>query len=387
MKTVLISILFTIINFAQLTKNETCKICHPIIYKEYKTSFHSKSTIYKDEIHKIIWDKHPIKKKEKYKCASCHTPADKRILKALTTNSPAMPKNDELHGQAISCITCHSIKSIKQNAKTHDKIILLNNDTKRPIVFAANKNNRNDKGLYQRKRESFGLFSCKSRSPYHDINYTNEIFYVGKLCLGCHSHKENKHGQNVCTTDKEGAVDENSNCITCHMPKVEGKRVYTQKTNMHRFHGFAGTRNRPDLLSKYIKIGFIKSADGFNITIKNEAKHNLLLHPLRLGKLNITIKRDNKVIKLKSAKFFRILGTKGKPSMPWLATEIFKDNMIKAEETRKLEYNTKLKPKDILEVEFGYYLVNPKMVKKLNLEKNRDATKFNILKQKSFIIK
>jgi len=376
-------ILFAVNAFAELPENGTCKMCHPKIYKEYKKSAHSKSTIYEDAIHKAIWDIHPRNKKNKYTCAKCHTPSDVRILKALKEGTAAMPQDDELHHEAIACITCHSIQSIKSHPKTHDEIILADNDKKRPIIFAANKKNRNDKGLYVREHS---IFKSKSRSPYHDINYTNEIFYAGKMCLGCHQHMENKHGQNICTTESEGAVDEESNCITCHMPKVEGSLASATMSTTHRFHGFAGTRNRPDLLSKYLKIDFKKSVSGFEITLKNEATHNLLLQPLRVGKLNVSIKRGTETEKLKSVSFVRILGADGKPAMPWLATEIFKDNMLKADETRTLKYDTKVSSGDIVEAEFGYYLVNPKMHKKLNLTDNEQATKFNILKTESFIV-
>jgi len=351
-----IYIVFTVSAFAQLPANSTCKMCHPKIYKEYKTSAHSKSTIYEDAIHKTIWDMHPHKKKNKYTCAKCHTPADTRILKALKDGTNAMPQDDELHHEAIACITCHSIQSIKSHPKTHDEIVLADNDKKRPIIFAANKKNRHDKGLYVRE---YGMFKSKSRSPYHDINYTNELFYAGKMC---------------------------SNCITCHMPKVEGSLAGAPMSKTHRFHGFAGTKNRPDLLAKYLKINFKKTISGFEITLKNEAKHNLLLHPLRLGKLNVSIKSGTKTNTLKSISFFRILGADGKPAMPWLATEIFKENMLKADETRTIKYDTKVQNGDVIEVEFGYYLVNPKMLKKLGLMDNEKATKFNILKMESFIV-
>lgn len=383
-------IIFSTSAFAQLTSNATCKMCHPAIYKEYKTSAHSKSTIYKDAIHKAIWDMHPEKKKDKYSCAKCHTPADTRILKALKEGTEAMPQDDELHHEAISCITCHSVKGITSHPESHDEIVLVDNDRKRPVIFAANKNNRNDKGLYERTRYTLtkqeGMFKCKSRSPYHDINYTNEIFYNGKMCLGCHQHMENKLGQNICTTEKEGAMDEESNCVTCHMPKIEGSFATVQLSKTHRFHGFAGTRNRPDLLAKYLKINFKKTLSGFEITLKNEAKHNLLLHPLRLGKLDVSIKNGTTTEELKSISFFRILGAEGKPAMPWMATEVYKDNMLKADEVRTLKYDTEVNSGDIVEVKFGYYLVNPKMLKKLNLMDNEEATKYNILKTESFTV-
>ena len=377
-------ILFVVNVSAELTRNETCKMCHPQIYKEYQTSAHRKSTIYEDEIHKNIWEMHPANKKEKYACAKCHTPGDVRILKALKEGKSAMPQNDKKHHEAISCITCHSVQGIKKNPKSHDEIVLVNNDKKRPTLFAANEAFRDSDEIYVRQRSMFGQFKCKSRSPHHDLRYNNEIFYTGKICLGCHSHKENKLGQNICTTDDDGAIDEESNCITCHMPKVEGSYGSVQMTKKHRFHGFAGLRNKPEMMAKYLKMSFKQTKIGFEVTLENEAKHNLLLHPLRLGLLKVKVISNSIVINLKQIPFFRILGTKGKPSMPWLATEVVKENMLKADEIKTYKYDTLVKDGDKVEVEFGYFLVNPKMLKKLKLTENEEAKKYNIFKTEVF---
>ena len=61
--------------------------------------------------------------------------------------------------------------------------------------------------------------------------------------------------------------------------------------------------------------------------------------------------------------------------------------MIKAKETRTIKYNTIVKSGDVVEVEFGYYLVDPAIQKSLNLENNKEATKFTILKTQFFTIK
>ena len=168
------------------------------------------------------------------------------------------------------------------------------------------------------------------------------------------------------------------------MPKVEGSYATVQMSKKHRYHGFAGMRNKPEMLSKYLKMDFKQTKTGFDITLKNEAKHNLLLHPLRLGLLKVKIISDSKETKLKPIAFFRILGTKGKPSMPWLATEVVKENMLKADEVKIYKYDTLVKQGDKVEVEFGFYLVNPKMLKKLKLTENEEAKKYNILKTETF---
>ena len=304
MRIITLFLLFISSIYAVMPGNETCKGCHPTIYNEYNTSLHKKSTIYEDKIHKAIWDLHPGKKKGKYVCAKCHTPTDKRVLNALKNKKEALPKNDIAQHNAISCIACHSIKSIEEHKKPHNKNISVNNDKKRPVLFAANINNRNGQITYKEETSFFGMFKSTSGSPYHDIDYRNKNFYNGNICMGCHQHKANKHGQEVCETDKEGSIDEKSNCITCHMPKINGTATTIKITKQHTFHGFAGTTNRPDMLSQYVNLDFKKLDNGFEIVVTNKAKHNLLLHPLRLAKLNIAVTSDSKITNLKSIFFY-----------------------------------------------------------------------------------
>ena len=124
-------VMFTINASANVAKNDTCKGCHPTIYKEFTASAHKKSTIFDDAIHKAIWDKHPGKKKDKYVCAKCHTPSDTRIMKALEEATSSAPRDDAAQNEGISCITCHSIKSIESHAKPSNKNIMYNNNKTR----------------------------------------------------------------------------------------------------------------------------------------------------------------------------------------------------------------------------------------------------------------
>ncbi len=372
---------------ADVAKNDTCKGCHPAIYKEFTNSAHKKSTIFEDPIHKAVWDIHPGKKKDKYACAECHTPSDARIMEALKEAKASVPRYDKAQNEGISCISCHSIKSIESHPKSHNKNILVDNNDKRPTLFAANKEKRGTTIKYETKSSFMGMFKSTTGSPYHDIDYSNDNYYNGNMCMGCHSHKENSHGQNVCTTEAAGAKDENKNCITCHMQQVQGSATTIKMSKTHTSHDFAGTRNKPEMLAKYLKMAFSKTSSGFEITLTNEATHNLLLHPLRLAKLNVRVNSGRTTKVLKSQSFFRILGHNGKPAMPWVATEIYKDNMLRAGETRTIKYNTIVNSGDMVEAQFGYYLVNPKMKKRLNLIDNKKVTKFNILKTEFFQVK
>ena len=381
----LILIIFLVLGSLYATSefetSKTCKGCHPTIYGEFYESAHRKSSIFNDDIHKAIWSKHPISKKEIYICNKCHTPSDTRITDALLGKKKAIPLKDKHQmEEADSCVYCHSIQSIEHHAKPNNINVL----TKEPkMIFAANPDNRDGKIIFKEETSFFGMFKKTSGSPFHNIDYTNKNFYTGNMCMGCHAHFENGHGQNVCTNEQSGAENEEQNCISCHMPKVKGSATTIKITKKHTFHGFAGARNKQKMLAKYLTLGFNKTASGFEVTMQNLATHNLLMHPLRLGKLNVRVNTT----KLKSIPFFRKLGHNGKPAMPWAATEVFKETMLKAGEKRTIKYDTVVKSGDIVEVEFGYYLVNPKMIKKLDLQNSEEANKFFILKTEFFTVK
>lgn len=384
---IFIFMIFIFINlFAnEFVKSNTCKGCHPTIYSEFYNSSHRKSSTFEDPIHKAVWDLHPDKRKESYTCAKCHTPTDLELLNNLKENKKALPeKNDIQTQEAISCTYCHGIKDIEEHSKMNKNILTL----KDKVFYSANENLRNEKNKdFKDEIGLFGMMKKKSGSPFHKIDYSNKNFYTGKMCMGCHSHLQNENNFDLCRVDLKGAKNEETNCISCHMPKIKGSATTIKITKTHRFHGFASASKNEELLAKYIKIKFLQKKDFFEISIKNEASHNLFLQPLRVAKLKVNVLRDNETIKLETKSFARIIGKDGKPTMPWLANSEIKNNMIKANERKKIRYDFKLQENDKIELVFGYYKVNPKVVKKLNLENNKEATKFYILKSEFFSAK
>jgi len=126
------------------------------------------------------------------------------------------------------------------------------------------------------------------------------------------------------------------------------------------------------------------SLSNFEVSIKNEATHNLFLQPLRVAMLKISILKDSKVIKKEERSFVRIIGKDGKATMPWLANSEVKNTMIKAKEKRVLTFDYKLDSSNTVEVVFGYYKVNPKVLKKLKLENHKESTTFNVLKSEFY---
>ncbi len=370
-----ILLLLTTLDAKPALKNQSCQVCHPQIYQEYKNSMHSKSSIYKDALHKAVWDRHPAKAKGDYSCAKCHTPSDHKLM----SGKSQLTDNQIQQSEPISCQLCHQIESIEKHAKSNKNIFT----SKEKHFFSANKEKKGEKIEFKQESRFFGLLTLQSGSPHHNIDYSNENYYNADVCMGCHSHKQNTKGFTVCDMEvKQG--DSKETCISCHMPKVQGSLANHKDSPSHAFHGSSIHNSTPQTLSKYIKLTLDQQTNGFDITIKNEATHTLFPQPLRLAQLRVNIKREGKTTHLKTESFARVIGMDGEASMPWLADSIISDNSIKALETRKIHYDTTVQKTDILTVVFGYYVVNPQVAKKLDIT-DKETRKFIPLSSKRFI--
>ena len=339
-----------------------CKECHPKIYDEYHTSMHMNTTPQKDPIHKAIWDRHPKNKKaNQYVCGKCHTPTADNLDSMLGKGKKALPlKENETHQTGVSCAYCHRIKSIELHKKSNTNI------------------------MTTEEKKYFGTLKEHIKSPYHDIvTEGNEHMKNGNVCIGCHSHKMNEHKLNVCSTNIDNEMD-GANCVSCHMPKVDGSVSNLNQTKKHAFHGFAGSHFHSDMLTQYVNISLLREIDDFIVNIDNQTSHALLLHPLRVAVLKVSITRGDKTTKMKPKVFVRVLGKDKKPAMPWVADKVIKNTMIKANEKRSIKYPFKLLKGDKVDVVLGWYLVNPKAVKKLDLENKKVATEFKVFKKQNF---
>jgi hypothetical protein len=243
----------------------------------------------------------------------------------------------------------------------------------------------NENVISKEGKSYFGSLKKHIESPFHKIKTDSAHFNSGNVCIGCHSHKKNKFDMNVCSTNLNHGLD-GANCVSCHMPKVKGSVSTLHKTKEHAFHGFPGTHTHHDMLSQYVDIALSKESDRFDITIHNKSTHALSLHPMRVMQLRVKVTRDGKTEEFKPKNFARIIGANGKPTPPWLAKEEIHNSTIKGEEKRVISYHYRLQKGDKVEVTLGYYLVNPKMLKKLDLQESEVATKFHIYKNKKFEI-
>jgi len=347
---------------AKYAASQECQSCHTQIYNEYTGSMHANSTPQKDPIHASVWNKHPKNLKlEQYSCGKCHTPTADNLEKMLDKGKKAKPQADnETHQAGISCAYCHRIESIELHKKTNTNI------------------------MSTVPKQYFGTLEESMESPYHGtIKEENEHMKNGNVCIGCHSHKMNKFGLNVCSTNIDNELDR-ANCVSCHMPKVKGSVSPFKDTKEHAFHGFPGAHFNSEMLTKYVGISVLREIKSFKVNIDNQTSHAMLLHPLRLAVLKVEVVRNGKTTAFKEQFFERVIGANGKPSMPWLAKTEIRNSMIKANEKRTIEYDFSIQKGDKLNVILGWYLVNPKALKKLNLEDEKVATDFNEFKKQTF---
>ena len=349
---------------SEYAPSKECQACHTQIYDEFNGSMHANSTPQKDPIHASVWNKHPKNLKlNQYACGKCHTPAANNLDSMLTKGQKALPEAENAtHQEGISCAYCHRIESIKPATKSNINV------------------------MSETPKKYFGTSKSNIDSPFHGtVKTENQHMKNGNVCVGCHSHKKNKHGLNVCSTNIDNEMD-GANCVSCHMPKVQGSPTTLSNTKEHAFHGFPGSHFNLEMLTKYVDISLLREINNFKVNIDNQSSHALLLHPLRVAVLKVKVTRAGQVTKLKDQYFKRVIGTNGKPAMPWAAKTEVVNTMIQANEKRTVDYNFALQKGDEVEVLLGWYLVNPKAVKKLKLTNEKVATKFNEFKKQRFSI-
>jgi len=355
-------------------KNQKCSECHPKIYKEYMTSQHANATIYKDKIHGAVYNLHPQHwKLEKYRCGKCHTPTADNLKELLKSNNGVIPDpKNETQNEAVACAYCHRIQDTTMGKAMGKNIV-----SKDERVYFTNKSN-------------------PGTSPFHGIKTNKEVFKDGKMCLGCHARKANKKDFDVCETDINQKAPK-KNCIECHMHKVEGAPAVDSKAKTHTYHGFPGIHGDLSHLSQYIGMEISSSADKktFTVVVDHQAPHSSQLHPLRMGKLVVSVKRGDKVIEMEPRELVKLIGSKHKgktiaapyQTPPWLATQIIKDTRIPANTAKAYPYKLELQSGDVITAKFGYLLVKPNVLEKFDLQDNKEAKKFRVIKEKSYTVK
>lgn len=365
MKTLLLfSLLLLTCNISFANDNKVCQKCHPLIYKEYYNSIHRKSSLVNDKIYKAFFE-NEHKNREKSNCKACHSPSAK---------TPQEEKE-----APISCIYCHTIKNVQEGDKTNKNI--LSKEKKDFYTAQADKKNES-KVKYTTTSSFFGLIKQSKNSPYHQIEYNNENYYNGNVCMGCHSHVNNENGLDIIMLDAYIDKKDKHTCISCHMPQTMGSKTTLKDSKTHAYHGISGVHNLSESLGKYIELKIEKNSNGFNVKIINQANHALFGQAYREGVLNIVIIRGNKTIKLKPYIFTRTFGDSKGESMPFSAKEVLKDTLVYAK--KSIQYNTNLQKGDKLIITLGFRLIANKAAKKLHLQNDKELSKIRVLKTASF---
>ena len=366
----------TISLFALANESKVCQKCHPIIYDEYYDSSHRKASVYNNPVHKAYWDKHP-KDEKGYTCAKCHTPTDKEAVE-----TGILEENTIQIEEPISCVYCHTIKDVDKGQMSNTNVST--GETKE--FYTAEKSKKGSKkAAFETESSWFGLVKTSKSSPYHKIDYNNENYYNGNVCMGCHSHTNNEHDFDVVMLDAMIDKDDKNTCVTCHMPQVLGSKVTIKDSKTHAYHGIAGIYHMNSEMGKYIDFKVAKSDAGFSVTVVNKSNHALFGQALRQGELKASIKRDGNEIVLDPFIFTRILSKDGQASMPWQANGTLKDTLVYAK--REVKFSEKLQKGDLLVLTIGVRLLTAEGAKALELQDNREVTKFRVLKTEKFNFK
>jgi len=370
MKNFLYLLLLTFISTSIFANDsKVCQKCHPLIYTEYYKSSHRNSSTLNNPIHKALWNKHP-KDSKGYTCAKCHSPSD---LKSL--NEGILEINEIQKEEPISCVYCHSIKDVEELEDSNHNVL---NGKTREFYTAQLDKKGTAKASYETKTSWFGLVKESRNSPYHKIDYNNENFYSGNVCMGCHSHTNNKHSFDITMLDALIDKNDKNTCITCHMPQIPGTKVTLRESKTHAYHGIAGIHNMNKEMGKYIDFKVTKLENGFNLKIINRSNHALFGQSFREGVLNVKIIRDSKVIDLEPVIFTRVLGKDGKEVMPWNANMSIKDTLIYAK--KDIMFDTILQDGDTLKLSLGVRRISKQKAKELGLQDNKTLTKVKVLK-------
>jgi len=366
---VILMILSIGVNAANYPSSESCNECHENIYREHTASMHHKSSLFTDEVHRKV--KNAVNK-DKYSCAICHMPATKS-LRAVMSGEDQPNSKDHRQTDGVSCFFCHQISKI-YDAKAHN------------INFS------NYKG--EKKPTVFGNLKKPYESNEHHTE-SNEIYKNSEVCMGCHSHKENKLGFEVCNTKNQ--YDETSDCIGCHMPSTPGTIEKKNKGTRDSYvsHEFLGVHSEV-MVKKAVKLELDYKDKLLKLTIINKMGHSIITHPMRLKFAKTVITRDKKVIwsnfkesplEDKEATFILILkDNKGNPTLPNKAIGYKLNQNLLASTSKVVTYEVpKLQKGDEIKTTWISYIVNPKIAKKLDIT-TKDIIKPYVGTQESIYI-
>ncbi|MFT5835687.1 MAG: hypothetical protein ACI9RG_000580 [Sulfurimonas sp.] len=350
--------------------SESCNECHENIYREHQSSMHPKSSLFKDEFHATMKD---IVNKNEYGCAVCHMPATKN-MRAMMSGKEQPDSTKYRQTDGVSCFFCHQIKKIYDS----------------PAHKINYSNYRGDK-----KPTVFGNLKKPYESNEH-YSESNEIYKTSEVCMGCHAHKQNYIGFEVCNVEK--GYDKQTDCIGCHMPRTSGTIEKKDKGMRESYvsHEFLGVHSQK-MIKKAVKLELSYKNSQLKLTINNKMGHAIITHPMRLKYAKTIITRDSKIIWSnfkedpaddKEATFVIIFkDIDDKATLPNKALGYKLNRNLRANSSKVITYKVpKLKKGDIVKTIWVSYLINPVLAKMAGITA-KDIIKQSIGIQETLTIK
>ncbi|MFA6760675.1 MAG: multiheme c-type cytochrome [Sulfuricurvum sp.] len=353
MKILLLTLLVLLNLEAKYQSSKSCAECHEEIYNEHASSMHHRSTIMGDEVHKKLYE---AGGSSKYECALCHMPSSPNLASLMRGDLKAEDADytNPANSDGVSCFYCHQINKIHRSTSSNINFTNIKEGQK-PIFLGTLKN-------------AMG-------SDVHESEYS-ELFASSGVCMGCHSHKQNDFGIELCNSlDQHG---EASNCIECHMPKKSGlvEKYNKGARSKHASHEFLGVRSS-ELVKKAVSLDLSYDGD-LTLSIENKMAHSIITQPMRLKFVKTTITRGTEVIwsnfqesplEDKEATFLIVFqDDEGNVSLPNSAKAYKINQNLRSNTTKKVIYkDLALKSGDIVTSKWISYTVNPNIAKKLGI--------------------
>ncbi|MCK5829926.1 MAG: hypothetical protein KAH20_06445 [Methylococcales bacterium] len=356
-----------------LVSAKECKACHEEIYSQWKGSMHANSTALKDPIHGAFYKavignpkEEGLKKKDKYPvCLQCHAPA---AAKDGKTNLAALP----VYNEGVNCVACHTITKFKGTKKASGGLRL---GTK---AYEFSESSLQGPGTNHSGPDW--------EHPLFENSANPDIFKTSAVCMGCHDQRKNSNKVALCQTGGEIASSGGSNnCLSCHMPVVNGKVDHSL------LGGHSAKMVSKGLLMTMSTVTRNNTLD-VSIKLTNQLPHNFPTGaPFRNVYVRLTgYDKEGQVVWSssqshpaqddKKAMFMYSLGDKeGKPAPPPKATQVLGDTRLKPHETRKLLYSVpKMKIIKLRAVAY-YDLLLPPMKKKFSKPEHKELVTSKII--------
>jgi hypothetical protein len=369
-------------NLLRHVSAEECKTCHEEIYSQWKGSMHANSTALKDPIHGAFYnavigspEQEGLKKNGKYPvCLQCHSPAAAKDGKTDLTAK-------EVYNEGVNCVACHTITRFKGTKKASGGLRL--------GMKAYEFSDTSLQGPGTNRTEP------DWEHPIFENSANPEVMKTNAVCMGCHDKRKNSNKVALCQTGDEIAVSGGTNnCLTCHMPIVNGKADHSL------LGGHSAKMVSKGLLMTMTTVSKDSENLVVNIKLANQLPHNL---PTGAPFRNIYIKltgydkegeevwtstKSHPIKDDKKAMLMYSLGdAEGNPAPPPKATQVLGDTRLKPFEIRKLKYF--LPAAKIAKVRaVAYYdLLLPPMKKKFSKPEHEDLITSKVIAVTEKIIK